>query len=160
MALAEMRAIAWGFSVVIVVLTFSTSLVSAGDEDLWPGENVTRIVAMSEDVNVDTLTDDLWSTDAVGFVTKLELKSKFDVLLADFYQFHEGSSSQDIQALYARFDRLLKTTLDLLAEGDPALFLRLKRSRITLWHTLSDRQEFYAVAGKTDIAWFKDSDGR
>ncbi len=59
--------------------------------------------------------------------------------------------------IYTRFDRLLRTTLALIEDSDPPLFLKLKRSRPRLWQILVDREEFHIMMADTDGALLKGS---
>lgn len=63
-----------------------------------------------------------------------------------------GSGRHSLPALYGRFDRLLRTTLALIEDGDPTLSPKLKRSRAKLWHIPIDREEFYAAMDESDVA--------
>ena len=108
-------------------------------------------------IGVDTLGDDLESTDAIDFITKLKLSSELDRLVAAFREYHDGSGRHRLPALYGRFDRLLETTLALTEDNDPMLYRKLKRSRSKLWQILVDREEFHVTMEQTDVALRKSS---
>ncbi len=59
--------------------------------------------------------------------------------------------------IYTRFDRLLRTTLALIEDSDPPLFLKLKRSRPMLWQILAVRDQFHATIEETDVVLRKGS---
>ncbi len=105
---------------------------------------------MSEGIDFDTLTDDLRSTDAIDFTTKLRLNGELDSLIEAFREYHDGSGDHSLAALYSRFDRLLRTTLALIEDSEPPLFLKLKRLRPRLWQILVDREEFHIMMADTD----------
>ncbi len=149
---AGMHTAACGFSLAALVVIGSSAIVSAGDGRPDPSFRAGPEIASSKDIDVDTLTDDLGSTDAIDFITKLELSDELDNLIEAFRKFHDGSGDHSLAALYARFDRLLRTTLDLIEDGDPPLFLKLERSRPRLWQILVDREEFHATMEDTDVA--------
>ncbi len=101
--------------------------------------------------------DDLGSTDAIDFITKLNLKSELDSLIEAFHDYHDGSGGHSFAALYGRFDRLLETTLALTEDNDPMLYRKLKRSRPKLWKILVDRDEFRAAMEDADAALLEGS---
>jgi hypothetical protein len=154
---AGMHTTACGFSLAALVVIGSSAIVSAGDDRPDPSFRTGPDIASSNDIDVDTLTDDLGSTDSIDFITKLELNDELDNLIEAFRKFHDGSDDHSLAALYARFDRLLRTTLDLIEDGDPPLFLKLKQSRSRLWQVLVDREEFHAAMEGADVALLKGS---
>ena len=107
-------------------------------------------------IDIDTLADDLGSTDAIDFVTKLNLSSELDGLVAAFRAYHGGSNRRGLPALYEQFDRLFVMTLALIEADDPMLHRKLQRSRTKLWETLIDREAFHAAADDSDVALLKD----
>jgi hypothetical protein len=157
MAFAAVRAAACTFALAALVVMLSTRFASAGDDRPGSALQAAHGIPASRDVNIDTLMDDLGSTEAIDLATKLSLNSELDSLIAAFREYHGGSSSYSLPALYARFERLLKTTLALIKDGDPTLFLKLKRSRAKLWHILIDREEFYAATDDSHVALFETS---
>jgi hypothetical protein len=154
---AVIRAIACTFWLAALVVMGPAGVVSAGDGRPEPDSRADPEIAASEDIDVDTLTDDLGSTDAIDFITKLNLNSELDSLIEAFREYHEGSGGHSLAALYGRFDRLLETTLALTEDNDPMLYRKLKRSRSKLWQILVDREEFHATMEKTDVALRKSS---
>ena len=159
MSFAVIRATACTFALAALVVTLSTRFASAGDDRPEPGLRAVHGIAASKDMDIEALTDDLESTEAIEFITKLSLNRELDNLVAAFREYHDGSGSHSLPALYVRFDRLLKTTLALIEDGDPTLFLKLKRSRAKLWHILIDREKFYAATDDSDVALLEASAG-
>ena len=157
MVFAVIRAIACTFSLAALVVMGSAGVVSAGDGRPEPGLRAGPEIAASEAIDFDTLTDDLGSTDAIDFITKLGLNSELDSLIEAFREYHDGSGGHSLAALYTRFDRLLRTTLALIEDSDPPLFLKLKRSRPKLWQILVAREQFHATMEETDVALRKGS---
>ena len=147
------------YAVVTLTLTFVTSYAFSQDRPLEPGFATAQHMAVANPISLGSLTDDLRSTDAIPFSIKLELKSELDKLIADFHLMYEGDKSQNIGTLQKRFNRLVRKTLNLLREGDPVLFRRLKQSRLALWYVLINRREFYALTDETHLAFVKDSHG-
>ncbi len=157
MAFAVIRACACTFALAVLVVLLPTGFTSAGPDGPVSGLPSGQGIAASEDSDFDTLTDDLGSTDAIDFITKLSLNGELDSLIEAFREYHDGSGARSLAALYARFDRLLRTTLALIEDSDPPLFLKLKRSRSRLWQILVDREEFHATMEDADVALLKGS---
>jgi hypothetical protein len=157
MAFAMIRTTTRTFALAALVVMGSAGFVSAGEVRSEPGLRAGLGVAASEDIDFDTLTDDLGSTDAIDFFTKLGLNGELDSLIEAFREYHDGSGDHSLAALYARFDRLLRTTLALIEDSDPPLFLKLKGSRSRLWQILVDREEFHAAMEDPDVALLKGS---
>jgi len=151
-AFAVRRASAYTFALAALVVLLPTGFTSAGPDRPVSGFRVGPEIAASKDIDVDTLRDDLGSTDAIDFITKLGLNSELDSLIEAFREYHDGSGGHSLAALYARFDHLLRTTLELIEDSDPPLFLKLKRSRPMLWQILAVREQFYATMEETDVA--------
>ncbi len=150
--LAMIRVTAFTSALVALVVMGSAGIVSAVEDRPEPGLPSGQRVAVSEGIDIDTLTDDLGSTDAIDFTTKLGLNGELDSLIEAFREYHDGSGDHSLAALYSRFDRLLRTTLALIEGSDPPLFLKLKRSRPRLWQILVDREEFHIMMADTDGA--------
>ena len=157
MAFAVIRASAYTFALTALVVLLPTGVTSAGPDGPVSGLPSGQGNAASKDIDFDTLTDDLGSTDAIDFITKLGLNSELDSLIEAFREYHDGSGGHSLAALYTRFDRLLRTTLALIEDSDPPLFLKLKRSRPKLWQILVDREQFHATMEETDVALRKGS---
>ncbi len=155
--IAMIRVTAFTSALVALVMMGSSGIVPAGEDRPEPGLPLGQRVAVSEGIDFDTLMDDLGSTDAIDFFTKLGLNGELDSLIEAFREYHDGSGDHSLAALYARFDRLLRTTLALIEDSDPPLFLKLKRSRSRLWQILVDREEFHAAMEDPDVALLKGS---
>jgi hypothetical protein len=157
MAFAVIRASAYTFALAALVVLLPTGFTSAGPDGPVSGLPSGQGTAASEDIDFDTLTDDLGSTDAIDFITKLGLNSELDSLIEAFREYHDGSGGHSLAALYGRFDHLLETTLALTEDNDPMLYRKLKRSRSKLWQILVDREEFHAMMEDTDVELLKGS---
>lgn len=145
-------ATARSFALAAIVMMGSAGIVSAGENRPEHSLPSGQGIAASEGIDFDTLKDDLGSTEAIDFITKLDLSGELDSLIEAFREYHEGAGDYNLAALYARFDRLLRTTLALIEHSDPPVFLKLKRSRSRLWQILIDREEFHAAMEDTDVA--------
>ncbi len=132
-------------------------VASAAPDGPVSGSPLSPGIAAPKDLNVETLADDLGSTDAIDFTTKLGLNSELDSLIEAFREYHDGSGGPSLAALYGRFDRLLETTLALTEENDPMLYRKLKRSRPRLWRILIDRAAFLDATDESDAVVLKDS---
>jgi len=154
---AVIRATVRTFSLTALAVMGSAGVVPAEGDQSEPGLRAGHEIAVSKGIDFDTLADDLGSTDAIDFITKLGLNGELDSLIEAFREYHDGSGGHSLAALYARFDRLLRTTLALIEDSDPPLFLKLKRSRSRLWQILVDRKEFHAAMEDTDVAQLKGS---
>ncbi len=157
MSFAVIRASACTFALAALVVLLPTGFTSAGPDGPVSGLPSGQGIAASKDIDLDTLTDDLGSTDAIDFITKLNLNSDLDSLIEAFRDYHDGSGGHSLAALYGRFDRLLETTLALTEDNDPMLYRKLKRSRPKLWKNLVDREAFLAATDDSDFALLKDS---
>ncbi len=104
-------------------------------------------VALSnvEKVDLEGLRASLRETDAIGFMTKLSLKHKFDSLLEHFGSYHTGRSDQTLPSLRDKFAGLLASTLSLLRDDDPQLYRKLWDAQGHLWLIVSDPDEFQAA---------------
>ncbi len=156
MSFAVIRASACTFALAALVVLLPTGFTSAGPDGPVSGLPSGQGNAASEGIDFDTLTDDLGSTDAIDFTTKLGLNSELDSLIEAFREYHDGSGGHSLAALYGRFDRLLETTLALTEDNDPMLYRKLKRSRPKLWQILVDREKFHATMEDADAALRKD----
>ena len=85
------------------------------------------------------------------------LSSELNSLIEAFREYHNGSGGHRLVALHACFDHLLRTTLALIEDSDPPLFLKLNRSRSKLWQILVNREEFHATIEDADVAPFQGS---
>ncbi len=157
MTFAVLRATACTFALAALVVLLPTGVTSAGPDGPLSGLPSGQGNAASEGIDFDTLTDDLGSTDAIDFITKLNLNSDLDSLIEAFREYHDGSGGHSLAALYGRFDRLLETTLALTEDNDPMLYRKLKRSRPKLWQILVDREAFLATTDDSNFALLKDS---
>ncbi len=107
MSFAVIRASACTFALAALVVLLPTGFTSAGPGGPVSGLPSGQGNAASKDIDFDTLTDDLGSTDAIDFITKLSLNSELDRLIEAFREHHDCSGGHSLAALYGRFDRLL-----------------------------------------------------
>ena len=103
--------------------------------------------------DLEALEDGLRETDAIGFTTKLSLKSRIESLIDKFRDFHAGEESDGVDVLEAEFSALMDHTLALVWSDDPALFQKISAARQELWITLSNPVVFVATM-ETDEATF------
>ena len=95
--------------------------------------------------DLEALEDGLRETDAIGFTTKLSLKSRIETLIEKFRDFHAGEESDGVEVLEAEFSALMDHTLALVRSDDPALFQQISAARQELWTTLRDPVVFAAA---------------
>ena len=95
--------------------------------------------------DLEALEDGLRETDAIGFTTKLSLKSRIETLIEKFRDFHAGEESDGVEVLEAEFSALMDHTLALVRSDDPALFQQISAARQELWTTLRDPGVFAAA---------------
>ena len=148
-----MKTAAPGYAVLVIAVTMSTMAGLAdralAGHPLWQNQfAVAYAEAPSEKLNLKSLELRLRKTDSVGLFTKLALKAEFDGLLEDFSLHHLGRSDDSIEALMARFARLMGRTLKLVRKGDPVLFRTLASSRDALRTVFSDPAKFAAAMGQ------------
>ena len=89
-------------------------------------------------IDLTTLEDRLVETDAIGFFTKLELKSQLGALTGKFRDFHGRSDAAEPTHLREDFDLLLLKLLTLLQDDDPGLHKAVAEARPGIWRTFSD----------------------
>ena len=95
-----------------------------------------------EAVNLSELEERLVDTDAIGFFTKLELKSQLDDLTDRFREFHDQTQVAELAELKEKFDLLLLKLLTLLQDDDPDLHRDIAAARPAIWRTLADPELF------------------
>lgn len=93
-------------------------------------------------ISLEELEERLVDTDAIGFFTKLELKSQLDDLTERFREFHEASDADELPRLREEFNGLLLKLLTLLQDEDPDLHRDLVRAKPQIWRTFSDPVQF------------------
>jgi len=97
------------------------------------------------EMDLADLEDRLVDTDAIGFFTKLELKSQIDELTEKFREFHAVEAASDnavLDRLREKFDLLLLKLLTLLQDDDPTLHRDVAMARPQIWETFSDPELF------------------
>ena len=106
---------------------------------------IEAVLSDVEHVDLDGLRAGLRETDAIGFMTKLSLKHKFDSLLEKLDNYHSGRSDQTLPSLRDKFAGLLASTLSLLRDDDPQLYRKLSDAQGHLWLIVSDPDKFQAA---------------
>ena len=97
------------------------------------------------ELDLAALEDRLVETDAIGFFTKLELKSQIDELTEKFREFHAANAESEndkLNGLREEFDLLLLKVLTLLQDDDPTLHRDVAKARPQIWETFSDPELF------------------
>lgn len=95
-----------------------------------------------EDLDIKQLVARLRASKAIGFFTKLALKSEIDDLLEKFRRYHSGTSDTPLERLREQFNLLLLKVLSLLQDSDAELFRALAGAREVLWSKLADPKAF------------------
>jgi hypothetical protein len=93
-------------------------------------------------LDLDSLENRLRETEAIGFMTKLTLKSQVDELLERFRAHYDGTESVQLTQLRQPYDTLILKVLALLQDKDPALAKAIASSREAIWGILTDREKF------------------
>ncbi len=129
-------------------LSQGVAAVGAGDkgggskagEAKASGKSGDAATSQSE-MDLKALESRLVDTDAIGFFTKLGLKSQIDELTEKFRDFHASNNSSDtarLAGLREQFDLLLMKVLTLLQNDDPGLHRDVAQARPQIWRTFSD----------------------
>jgi hypothetical protein len=98
----------------------------------------------AEELDINKLAERLRASPAIGFFTKLQLKSEVDDLLDSFRRFH-GGQNERIADLRERFNLLLMKITSLLQDRDPKLSTDIFKARGVLWAKLVDPKEFSKI---------------
>ncbi len=152
-----MERLAAGFAICGLVILMLTFLALSREALAQDDRRRTNLAAASDHADVDALDlealrSGLRTTRAIGTLTKLKLKSRYDALIQDMREFHMGEAGDSLDSLRKRFEGLLARVLDLVRSEDPSLFRTLQRSRIGLWRLLSDPVRFAASDRRTTVA--------
>ncbi len=152
-----MERLAAVFAICGLVILMLTFLVLSRQALAQDDPRHTNLAAAGAYGNVDALDlealkSGLRTTRAIGALTKLKLKSRYDALIQDVRKFHIGEAGDSLDSLRKRFEGLLDRVLDLVRSEDPSLFRTLQRSRIGLWRLLSDPRRFAAADRRTTVA--------
>ena len=90
------------------------------------------------DFDPKTLAESLRNTKAIGFFTKLQLKSEIDGLLDDLKELNQGKKPPTLAQLHERFQLLFHKIVTLVQDKDPKLAKSITDARQSLWQWLSD----------------------
>lgn len=93
-------------------------------------------------LDLESLENRLRETEAIGFMTKLTLKSQVDDLLDRFRAYYDGTDAIHITQLRQPYDTLILKVLALLQDKDPSLAKEIATSREAIWEILTDREKF------------------
>jgi hypothetical protein len=108
---------------------------------------VTTKPAATPTLDLDALKEEVRSTSAIGFFTKITLKNQVDDLLDDFRAYHQGKAKLTTIELRRSYDLLLMKVLSLLQDKDPRLAFSIVSSREAIWNLLVDRKKFATLQG-------------
>jgi hypothetical protein len=90
----------------------------------------------------------LAAADGVSLTQKLRVASRVQQFSEDVYWYHKGKSDQSLAQLHARFNKIFRYVVGLVADRDPALHATLVNSRTALWHAFADKARFLAGFGR------------
>jgi type IV secretory pathway VirB10-like protein len=98
-------------------------------------------------LDLKTLEQELRSTKAIGFFTKLTLKNQVDDLLDKFREYHQGKATLTKTDLRRSYDLLMMKVLSLLQDEDQKLASAIVSSREAIWALLADPKTFATLQG-------------
>lgn len=93
-------------------------------------------------LDLESLENRLRETDAIGFMTKLTLKTQVEDLLDRFRAYYDGTDTIQLTQLRQPYDSLILKVLALLQDKDPPLAKEIATSREAIWGILTDREKF------------------
>lgn len=96
-------------------------------------------------LDLESLTQRLRETKAIGVFTKLTLKNQVDDLLAEFRGVYRGDADVPIAELRQRYELLLLNVLTLLQDSDRQLAEAITASREAIWGILADPERFAEI---------------
>jgi type IV secretory pathway VirB10-like protein len=96
-------------------------------------------------LDLNSLTQRLRDTKAIGVFTKLSLKNQVDDLLNEFRAYHKGSAAAPPSDMRQKYDLLMLKVLSLLQNGDPQLASAIASSREAIWGILMDPVKFSKI---------------
>jgi hypothetical protein len=103
---------------------------------------VAKAPSAAPTLDLDTLTEQLRHTSAIGFFTKITLKNQVDDLLDKFRGHYAGTTKLSMTELRRSYDLLMMKVLSLLQDKDQPLASAIVSSREAIWGLLSDRIKF------------------
>jgi hypothetical protein len=98
--------------------------------------------AATPTLDLNGLTEEVKSTSAIGFFTKLTLKNQVDDLLDKVRDYHASRSKLTLMDLRRSYDLLLMKVLSLLQDKEPTLASAIVSSREAIWELLADPRKF------------------
>ena len=93
-------------------------------------------------LDLNTLKKQLRETKAIGFFSKIALKSQVDDLLDEFRKYYEGKARIDMMGLRQSYNLLLMKVLSMLQDEDQKLASAIVSSREAIWDFLADPKKF------------------
>ena len=107
-----------------------------------PAPPVAKTPAAPPALDLNTLTEQLKETKAIGFFTKITLKNQVDDLLDRFREYYGGKAKLTMTDLRRSFDLLMMKVLSLLQDADQTLASAIVSSREAIWGLLADPVKF------------------
>lgn len=98
-------------------------------------------------LDLHALTEEVKSTPAIGFFSKITLKNQVDDLLGEFRAYHRGKAKVTAIELRRSYDLLLMKVLSLVQDKDPRLASSIVSSREAIWSLLVDPKKFATLQG-------------
>jgi hypothetical protein len=96
-------------------------------------------------LDLNTLTEQLKATKAIGFFTKITLKNQVDDLLDKFRDYYRRKTKLTMTDLRRSYDLLMMKVLSLLQDEDQKLASAIVSSREAIWGLLADPKKFAAL---------------
>jgi hypothetical protein len=93
-------------------------------------------------LDLNTLTEELKATKAIGFFTKITLKNQIDDLLDRFREYYQGKGKLTMTDLRRSYDLLVMKVLSLLQDEDQKLASAIVSSREAIWGLLANPKTF------------------
>ena len=93
-------------------------------------------------LDLNTLKKQLRETKAIGFFSKIALKSQVDDLLDEFRKYYQGKARIDMMDLRQSYNLLLMKLLSMLQDEDQKLASAIVSSREEIWNFLADPKKF------------------
>lgn len=103
---------------------------------------VAKAPAVPPALDLNALEEQLKETKAIGFFTKISLKSQVDDLLDQFREYYQGKAKLTMKDLRRSYDLLMMKVLSLLQDEDQKLASAIVASREAIWGLLADPKKF------------------
>ena len=93
-------------------------------------------------LDLNALKKQLRETKAIGFFSKIALKSQVDDLLDEFRKYYQGKAGFNMMDLRQSYNLLLMKVLSMLQDEDQKLASAIVSSREAIWNFLADPKKF------------------